>query len=150
MIMLLPLEQVGAHHGRRGERDHQGDGHGHAEGDGKFAENTAQDAAHQENGNEHGDERSAHGEDGEANLLGPRQGGFQRSHTFFQIAGNVFDYDDGIVDHKSGGDGEGHEGKIVDGIAEQIHDAKGSHQRERHGHAGDGGGPNAVEKSEDH
>ena len=124
--------------------------HGHAESDGKFAENAPEDPAHHENGNEHGDQRNAHGEHRETYLLGPLQSRFQRSHAFFQIARDVFNHHDGIVHHKARRNGQRHQGKIVDGIAQQVHHAKGSDQRYRHGHARNGRGPNAVEKSKNH
>ena len=51
----------------------------------------------------------------------------------FEIAGDVLDHHDGVVDHKAGGDGERHQREVVDGVAEQVHHAEGAHQRERHG-----------------
>ena len=36
------------------------------------------------------------------------------------------------------------------GVAQQIHHAEGADQRQRHGDAGDGRGPDAAQKDEDH
>ena len=68
---------------------------------------------------------------------------------FSTITGDVFHHHNGIVDHEAGGDGQGHQGEIIDIEAGQVHDAEGAHQRQGHGDAGDGRGPNAAQKGED-
>src|ERR1700719_3327606 len=48
----------------------------------------------------------------------------------------------GVVDDKAGGDGNRHDRTIVQTIAEQVHHSESAYQRERHGNAGNDGGPN--------
>ena len=62
------------------------------------------------------------------------------------MAGDVFNDHDGIVHDESRGDGERHERQIVEAIVAEIHDAEGTDQRERHGHAGNDGGPDVSQK----
>ncbi len=50
----------------------------------------------------------------------------------FEMARDVFHHHDGIVDHETGGDGERHERKIVEAVAEQVHHREGAEQRCRH------------------
>ena len=53
--------------------------------------------------------------------------------ALLEVAGDVLDDDDGVVDDEAGGDGERHEGEIVQRVAEQVHHAEGAEQRERNG-----------------
>jgi len=50
------------------------------------------------NWNEDGDQRDAHGQHGEANFLCTSQRGLQRLHSGFDVARDVFQNDDGVVD----------------------------------------------------
>ena len=52
----------------------------------------------------------------------------QRRDASLQMAGDVFDDDDRIVNHKTGGDGQRHQRQIVDAVAEQVHSAEGADQ----------------------
>ena len=150
MLSALVLEEAGAHHGRGGKRNEQRNAYRHAEDYGKFAEEAADDAAHHQDGNEDGHERSAHGENGEANFAGAFHGGGKGIHAIFNVAGNVFDDHDGIIHDETGADGERHEGKIVEAVMAKVHHAESANQRKWHGHAGDDRGPNVSQEREDH
>ena len=76
----------------------------------------------------------------------PRKRGLQRRQSLLEIAGDVFDDHDGVVHDEAGGDGQRHQREIVDRVAQQVHHAKGADQRQGHGHAGDGRGPDAAQK----
>ena len=52
---------------------------------------------------------SAHGNNGEADFAGAFHGRVIRSHARFDVAGDVFDDHDGVVDDEAGADGEGHQ-----------------------------------------
>ena len=85
---LVPrLEKLRAEHGRGGQRDQQRDGDGHRERDGELAEELADDAAHQQNRNEDGDQRRAHGEHREADLLRALHRRFEGRHRPFRDSG---------------------------------------------------------------
>ena len=51
--------------------------------------------------------------------------------AFFNVAADIFDHDDGVVDDETGGDGKGHEGEVIQGVTEQIHHAESADDRER-------------------
>ncbi len=65
------------------------------------------------------------------------------------VTGDVFDHDDGVIHHEAGGDGQGHEGEVVEAEPQQVHRSEGPHQGERHRHARDGGRGQVAEKEED-
>ena len=75
--------------------------------------------------------------------------GVEGLHALFEIARDVLDDHDGVVDNEAGGDGERHQREIVDGVAEQIHHAEGADQRERHGDGRDERGPDFAQEEED-
>ena len=64
-------------------------------------------------------------------------------------ADDVFDHDNGVIHHEAGGDGQGHEGKIVQAEAEQVHQAEGADDGQGQGDAGNDGGPERAQKEED-
>ena len=61
---------------------------------------------------------------------------------------DVFQDHDGVVDHKSGGNGQRHQAQIIERETGQVHDGKGPHQRDRHRDRRDGGRPAIAQKNE--
>ncbi len=49
----------------------------------------------------------------------------------FEVAGDVLQHHDCVVDHEAGRDGQRHQGEIVQAEAQQVHHAEGSDQRDR-------------------
>ena len=80
----------------------------------------------------------------------PSSAASQRLHPVFDEAGDVLGDDDGVVDDEAGRDRQRHQRQVVDAVVEQVHDAEGPDQRQRHGDAGDGGGPGAAQEDEHH
>ena len=66
-VSLIAQEQR-AHHGRQGECHHRRHGDGHGDSNREFAEQPADDAAHQQQRDEHRHQRDADGKDREADL----------------------------------------------------------------------------------
>src|SRR4029077_2175585 len=95
-------EQPGAHHGGRAQRDDQRDHDGDGEGEGEFAEDAPYDSAHQQDRQEDRDQRQAHGDDGETYLAGAQYGGFEAGHAGLDMARDVLQHHDGIVDDEAG------------------------------------------------
>ena len=83
-------------------------------------------------------------------MLGTFERGLQRSFSFLDVTADVFDHDDGIVHDETGRNGQRHERKVVEAVAEQIHHAKGANQRERNSNAGNDGGADAAEEKKNH
>ncbi len=79
----------------------------------------------------------------------PLQRRLHRRLAFFEIARDVLDHDDGIVDHEAGGDGQRHQREVVEAVAERVHGGEGADQRERHGDAGNDGGVEIAQEEED-
>src|SRR5665213_448523 len=65
------------------------------------------------------------------------------------MARRILQHDDGVVDDEAGRHRQRHEREVVQAVAEQIHDAEGADQRNRHRDTGDEGGA-AVPQKEEH
>ena len=107
-----------AHHRRQGQRDHGGDGDGHGDGDAEFAEQPPDDPAHEQQRDEDGDERQADGDDGEADLARALDRRFLRRQPVLDMAMDVLEHHDRIVDDEADGDGQRHQGEIVEAVAQ--------------------------------
>ena len=146
----LRLEQLGAGHRHQRQRNHRRDQDGDRERDGEFAEQPADHVAHEQQRDQHRNQRHRQRDDGEADLLGALKRGLQRRVAFLEIAGDVLDHDDGIVDHEAGGDGQRHQRQIVEAEAEQIHGAQRADQRQRNRKARDQRRARVAQEHEDH
>ena len=101
-------------------------------------------------GIKHRDQRDGERDDGEADLLRALEGGFHRRQALFEVAGDVLDHHDGIVDDEASRNGKGHQGEIVEAVTQRFHDDEGADQRERYGDAGDDGRGKTAQEEKDH
>ena len=125
-VLLLGLEQLRAHHRCGGERNNQRDQDRDGQRHRELAEQSPHDAAHQQDWDKHGDQRDADREDGEADLPRATQRRFHWTNPLFDIAGDIFNDHDRIIDDEAGRNRQGHEREVVETIAEQIHDTEGA------------------------
>src|SRR5208337_736196 len=130
--------------------DDQGNQDGDREDHGKLTEKPADNASHQQNGNEDGNQRDADGQDRKANFAGALEGRLHGRHTLLEIARDVLDDDNGIVNDKARGNREGHEREVVDAVVAQVHNAKSANQGDGNGDAGNQGGAYASQEDEHH
>jgi hypothetical protein len=70
--------------------------------------------------------------------------------ALFDEARDVLDHHDGVVHHKAGGDGQRHQGEVVQRVAQQVHHAEGADDRQRHRDRGNDGGRQVAQEEEDH
>ena len=150
LALDLGLQQASAHHRRERQRDHRRDQDGDRQGDGKFMEQSAHHIAHEQKRNQHRDQRYGERDDGEADLLRALERRHHGRIAFFHKTGNVFDHHDRVIHHKTRGDGQRHQGQVVDGEARQIDHAKGADQRQRHGHGRNEGGTGVTQEKKKH
>ncbi len=144
------LQEARTHHGRGGKRNKKRNADRNTEDHGKFAEKAADDAGHHQNGDEHGNERSAHGKYGETDFAGALHGGFKRLQAALDVPSDVLDDHNGIVDDKAGTYGQSHKRKIVQAVITEVHNAESTDEGKRNGDAGNNSGPGAAQECEDH
>ena len=146
--VLFGFQNRRAHHRRRGKRYHQGDRDGRGKRHREFAKQSADHSAHHQDGNENRDQRGAHGQDGEGDLPCAQQRGLKGRFSLLDVAGDVFEHDDGVVDDEPRRDGERHEREIVQAVAEQVHHSEGADEGNRNGDARNEGGSNVAQEGE--
>ena len=83
--------------------------------DREFAEHAADDAAHQQHRDEHRDQRERDRDDGEADLARALQRGLERPHAALDVADDVLQHDDGVVDHEADRQRQRQQRHVVDG-----------------------------------
>src|SRR6185369_12565565 len=106
-------QQVGGHGRGGGQGHHHGDQDGGGEGDRELPEQAADDAPHQQHRDEHRHQGEADGYDGEADLPRPEESGFHGRLVGLDVADDVLQHHDGVIDHEAGGDGDGHQRQVV-------------------------------------
>src|SRR5882757_6504927 len=119
-------DQPSAHHRRDGEGNDAGDHDRDAYSDGKFAEQAPNNAPHQQDGDENRYQRNRHRDDSEVYLARAVDGGLKHGLTTLQMAGDVLNDDDGVVDDKAYRYRQSHQRQVVEAIPERIHDGEGS------------------------
>ena len=88
---------------------------------------SSDDTPHEENGNEHGNEREGHGKYGKTYLARSLEGRFHYSFTLLHVSDDILQHDDGVVDHKPNAQCEGHQRQVIEAITAKVHYRKGSH-----------------------
>ena len=71
-------------------------------------------------------------------------------HALLDVAHDVLQHDDGVVDDEADGERQAEQRDVVDREAERVHRAEGRDERDRHGDARDEGRRQAAEEEEDH
>ena len=129
-VLRRLLEEQAAEHRRQRHRDHAGDENRHADGDRELAEQTAEHAAHEEHGDEHRGERQRHRDDGEADFARADQRRGQRILAHLDVAVDVLQHHDRIVDDESDREDQRHHRQVVEAVAEHVHQREGADDRE--------------------
>ena len=106
LAVMLADQKTRAQHRRQRQRHDDGNRDRGDDGDGEFVEQAADDAAHQQQRNEDGDQRNADRQHGEADFARALDRRLQRRRASFEVAEDVLDDDDGVVDHEADGDGQ--------------------------------------------
>ncbi len=145
-----PAQELGAQHRHQRERHHRRDQDGDGERDRELAEQTTDDIAHEQQRDQHRDQRHRERYDGEGDLARTFKSRLLGIVAALDVARDVLDHDDGVVDHEAGGDGERHDRQVVEAEAREIHHRQGADQRQRHRQAGDERGAPVAEEQEDH
>ena len=149
-LLVVALEKARRHHRGEGQRDEGRDEDRHRDRDREFAEQAADDAAHHQERNQHRDQRDGDRYDGEADLGRALERRLKRLFALFDVARDVLEHHDRVVDDEADGDGEGHQRQIVEAVACDPHERTGAEQRERHRNAGNDRRPDVAQEDEDH
>ena len=131
--MVVILQQVGAHHGREGQRHETGDHDRAGQRHGELAEEGPGQTALESNGRVDGGERNGHGNDRTDQFPRPEQGGIHGRLTLADVALDVFHHDDGVIHHDAHREHDREQREQVDGETKGHHEGERADQGERHG-----------------
>ena len=147
---IVRLEQPRAHHRRQRERDHAGDDHRRGEGEGEFLEQGAGEPGDEADRREHGRQGDGHGDDRIDDLAGAHERRLHRPLPLLDMAVDVLDHDDGVVDDEADGEHEREQRHQIDGVAEREQKPEHADQRQRNGDDRNDRRPQIAEEQEDH
>ena len=135
----------------RAERqgDKSGDGDRASQGDGKLTEQNAGSAGLEGDGQEDHDQAGGDGQHGTRDFLHGQQAGIEGLHALLDVADDIFQHHDGVIDHDADGQHEREEGQDVDAVAEKIEKGEGAENRNGNRSCGDDRGTGIVQKEKD-
>ena len=133
VLRVVGLEEPRAQHRRERERDDAGNGDGADQREGEFREQRAGQPAleadrHIDRGQHH-----RHRDDRAAELARGIDGGGNGGDAFLEMAADILDDDDGVVDDEADGEHERQQGEQIDRIAERQENNESADQRQRNG-----------------
>ncbi len=150
MGFLFRLEKFQTQSRRDGARDKkrrkQGDGNGERQGN----EQQLGDADDEQDRQEHHDRRDRRGEDRHGHLARRFQDRLPAPLTGIEVALDIFQLHDGIIDQPSDPQGQSAQGKDVQGLSGEIQKNKRHHDRQRNRHRNNHGAGEIAEEDEDH
>ena len=122
------LEHERGHHGRQCERDHRGKHHGYRDNHAELPEQAADDSAHEQQWNEHGDQGDGDGYDGEADLLRAHERRGDAVAALLKIAEDVFQHDDCVIHDQTDRKRQRHQRQVIQAVVQGVHDAECANQ----------------------
>ena len=114
LVVSLLDEQPRTHHRRRGQRDGQRHENRHREGDGKLTKEPAHVAAHEQDGDKYRNERQADRQNREPDFTRALDRGVHRRLALLEMARDVLDHHDRIVDDEAGRHCQRHQREVVE------------------------------------
>ena len=114
LLVMLVLQEAGAQHRRQRHRDDAGKHDRQDDGDGEFVQQPADNAAHEDQGNEHRRQRQGHGQDGEADLGRALQRRVIGLLAHFDVPDDILQHHDGVIHHEAHRQGQRHQRQIVE------------------------------------
>ena len=147
---MVTAQHARAQHRRQRQRDEAGQDDRDRDGHREFAEHAADHAAHQQHRDEHRDQREGDRDDGEADFARALERRLERPHAALDVADDVFQHDDGVVDDEADRKRQRQQRHVVDREIERVHRRAGRDQRNRHRERRNDGGRGRAQEQEDH
>ena len=130
---LVP-QQTRAKHGCQRQSHETRHQHGRRKRQRKFEKEFTRAARRKSHRRVNRRQRQRHGNHGESNFLRSFDRAFNRCHTVFDVAENVFEHNNGIVHHKADGQHHRKQRQRVDAESKREHETKSADERHRDRH----------------
>ncbi len=148
MALVMP-EQLGAHHRRQGQRDEAGNENGSRQRQRELDEELARAAGREGHWRIDSDQRQRHRHHSEGDLVDAADRRGIGLHAVLDMAVDVLQHDDGVVDHDADRQHHREQRQRVNGEAESVHQRKGADERHRDGDERDQRGAQRAQEDED-
>ena len=142
-------KQLRAHHRRQRQRHEARHDHRAGERPGELDEQPPGAAGHEADRRVDRGQRQRHGDDGEADLCVPISAASTGCLAILDVAVDVLQHDDGVVDDEADRQHQREQRQRVDGEAEHVHQREGADQRHRDGDERDERGAEGAQEEED-
>src|SRR5579862_1344390 len=149
LFFALADEPAAAKERRQRERYESREEHGDDDRHRELVQEAPQDAAHEQNRDEHGGERQCHRHDREADLLRAVEGRLHPRLAHLHVARDVLEHHDGVVDDESDAQRQRHQRQVVYVVAERVHYGERAYDGQRQREARDQRGARAAQEYED-
>ncbi|MCY1220274.1 hypothetical protein D9M72_322830 [compost metagenome] len=133
----------------QGQRVEGGEGDGDRNRQGELVVEAAGDARNEGDRDEHGEQHGCRGDNRAGHLLHGLFGGGKRRQAGLELALDVLDHHDRVVDHQTDGKHHAEQAQHVEREAEEIHDDERRNQRNRNGDRRNDGGAQVLQEDED-
>ena len=150
MAWFMLLEEHRAESGTERERGEARDQRRGGNRDRKLAKEQAGYPGEKRRWHEHGAQRQRNRDQRSADLVHGDMGGLGGSHSTLQVAFDILDHDDRVVDDDADREHEPEQGQVVERDAEGVEDSERADQGDRNGdHRDDGGAPTLQKQEHD-
>ena len=149
-VRRFMAQQARAHHRRQGQRDEARDQHRPREREREFDEQLAGAPGRERHRRIDGHEGQRHRDHRETDFLHADEGCLARRHAVFDVAINVFEHDDGVVDHQTDREHQREQGQRVDREPQRIHQGASADQRNRNRHQRHDGRAQIAQEKQNH
>src|ERR1700732_3758209 len=123
--LVRPLQEQRTHDRGQGQRDKGRGDHRDRNGDGELAEQPSDDPAHEEQRNKNRDQRKGDRNDRKADLAGAFESGVEWPVALLDVADDVFDHNDGVIDNKADRYRQRNQQDVVETVADNDNDPTG-------------------------
>ncbi len=144
------LQQDGGQGRRQGQGVERRDDRRDGDGQGELAVEQARQAGEEGGRHEHRAQHQRRGDDRAGHLGHGLFGRLDRRAAKRDVALDVLDHDDGVVDHDADGQDQAEQGQGVQPEAQHHHDREGADQRHGHGDQRDDRGAPALQEQDHH
>ncbi|MNI18405.1 hypothetical protein D3C73_718120 [compost metagenome] len=126
-VVVRAEEAAAQRRGQRQRNDHRHHDRRH-QGHGELAEERAHHAAGEQQRDEHRHQRGGDRYDGEADFARTGEGRLHPRHALVEVAHDVLDHHDRVVDHEADRDHQRQQAQVVQGEAHHVHHQRGTGQ----------------------
>jgi hypothetical protein len=150
LVALRGLQEPVREHGHDRQRHQQRGEHRDADGEGEGPEQLPGHARDDRDRQEHDDGRERRGGDGAGDLADGVEDRAALGLAVGEVAHDVLDHDDRVVDHAADRDRERRQGQHVQRVPGDVHADEGDQQRGRDRDRGDDRRPHPAQEQQDH